>query len=167
MNETSIGKIYIAAVVPSIIVCALFFLVILVHGLRQRSVETPPKATAQEKLRSFADLGPTTLLILIVLGTMHGGVATPTEAAALGVVAARVFALVSGKLGFRLLHASAKVTTRNTAMLGLTSTCSTTSWFSCRAANACRHGGRAPAAGSMLVIIGFYLSLGTFMEASP
>jgi TRAP-type C4-dicarboxylate transport system permease large subunit len=62
---------------------------------------------------------PTTLLILIVLGTIYGGIATPTEAAALGVVASIVFALVARKLSFRLLHESAEATARNTSMLGL------------------------------------------------
>ena len=170
MTETSVGKLYIAAVVPSIIVCSLFFLVILVHGLRQRSTETPPRATAQEKLKSFADLVPTTLLILIVLGTIYGGLATPTEAAALGVVAVCAFALVSGKLTFSLLHASAEATARNTAMLGLI-------LFGAYMLNYIMVQLRVPQtlAGTvaglplpgwaiMLVIIGFYLALGTFME---
>jgi C4-dicarboxylate transporter, DctM subunit len=129
-----------------------------------------PKATTQEKLRSFADLVPTTLLILIVLGTIHGGLATPTEAAALGVVAACVFALVSGKLGFRRLHTSAEATAGNTAMLGLI-------LFGADMLNFFRVPPRLPLtlAGTvaglplsgwaiMLVILGFYLALGTFME---
>jgi C4-dicarboxylate transporter, DctM subunit len=170
MTETSVGKLYIAAVIPSIMVCSLFLLVILVHGLRQRAEEIPPKATAHEKLRSFVDLIPTTLLILIVLGTIYGGLATPTEAAALGVVAACVFALVSGKLSFSLLHASAEATARNTAMLGLI-------LFGAYMLNyimvqlqvpqtlaSTVAGLPLPGWAIMLVIIGFYLALGTFME---
>ena len=45
ITETSVGKLYIAAVVPSIIVCSLFLRVILVHGLRQPSTETAARAT--------------------------------------------------------------------------------------------------------------------------
>ena len=149
MTETSVGKLYIAAVVPSIIVCSLFFLVILVHGLRQRSTETPPRATAQEKLKSFADLVPTTLLILIVLGTIYGGLATPTEAAALGVVAACAFALdlrqayVQAAARLRRghspqhRHAGADPVRRLHAELH--------HGAAARAADACRHGGRAAA----------------------
>jgi C4-dicarboxylate transporter DctM subunit len=73
----------------------------------------------RERWRSLVDLLPTSLLILIVLGTIYGGIATPTEAAALGVVAAIVFALVARKLSFRLLQESAEATARNTSMLGL------------------------------------------------
>jgi tripartite ATP-independent transporter DctM subunit len=170
MTETSVGKLYIAAVVPSIIVCALFFLVILIHGLRQAPARMAAPATARERLHSFVDLIPTTLLILIVLGTIYGGLATPTEAAALGVIGACVFALVSGKLSFGLLHASAEATARNTAMLGLI-------LFGAYMLNYIMVQLRVPqtlagmVAGLplpgwaiMLVIIGFYLAIGTFME---
>jgi C4-dicarboxylate transporter, DctM subunit len=157
--------------VPSVLVCALFFLVILLHGLRQKSMEKlPPPATVLERLRSFVDLVPTSLLILIVLGTIYGGLATPTEAAALGVVGACAFALFSGKLSFKLLHASAEATARNTAMLGLI-------LFGAYMLNYIMVQLRVPQtlAGTvaglplpgwaiMLVIIGFYLALGTFME---
>ena len=80
MTETSVGKMYIAAIVPSVLVCLLFFAVIFLHGLRRPSKEMPPAATAQERWKSLVDLLPTSLLILIVLGTIYGGLATPTEA---------------------------------------------------------------------------------------
>ena len=170
MTETSVGKMYIAAIVPSILVCFLFFAVIFVHGLRQPATEKPPKASTREKLRSLIDLAPTSLLILIVLGTIYGGLATPTEAAALGVVAACVFAAVAGKLTFKLMHASAESTARNTSMLGLI-------LFGAYLLNFIMTQLRVPQAMAelvsslplpgwaiMLVIIGFYLALGTFME---
>jgi tripartite ATP-independent transporter DctM subunit len=170
MTETSVGKMYIAAIVPSVLVCLLFFAVIFLHGLRRPSKEMPPPATAPERWRSLVDLLPTSLLILIVLGTIYGGIATPTEAAALGVVAAIVFALLAGKLSFRLLHESAEATARNTSMLGLI-------LFGAYMLNYIMTQLRVPqsmaemvstlplpAWAIMLVIIGFYLALGTFME---
>jgi C4-dicarboxylate transporter DctM subunit len=170
MTETSVGKMYIAAIVPSVLVCLLFFAVIVLHGLRRPSKEMPPPATAQERWGSLVDLLPTSLLILIVLGTIYGGIATPTEAAALGVVAAIVFALLAGKLSFRLLHESAEATARNTSMLGLI-------LFGAYMLNYIMTQLRVPqsmaemvstlplpAWAIMLVIIGFYLALGTFME---
>lgn len=170
MTETSVGKMYIAAIVPSVLVCLLFFAVIFVHGLRLPSTEKPPPATARERWQSLVDLLPTTLLILIVLGTIYGGIATPTEAAALGVVASIVFALVARKLSFRLLNESAEATARNTSMLGLI-------LFGAYMLNFIMTQLRVPqsmaemvsalplpAWAIMLVIIGFYLALGTFME---
>jgi tripartite ATP-independent transporter DctM subunit len=170
MTETSVGKMYIAAVLPSALVCALFFLVIFVHGWRLPKTVTVPKSTMGEKLRSLVDLVPTSVLILIVLGTIYGGIATPTEAAALGVSASCLFALCTGKLSFKLLHASAEATARTTAMLGLI-------LFGAYMLNFIMTQLRVPQAMSevvaqlplppwaiMFVIIGFYLALGTFME---
>jgi tripartite ATP-independent transporter DctM subunit len=170
MTETSVGKMYIAAVLPSALVCALFFLVIFVHGWRLPSTVKVPKSTTEEKLRSIVDLVPTSVLILIVLGTIYGGIATPTEAAALGVSASSLFALCTGKLSFKLLHASAEATARTTAMLGLI-------LFGAYMLNFIMTQLRVPQAMSetvaqlplppwaiMFVIIGFYLALGTFME---
>jgi C4-dicarboxylate transporter DctM subunit len=170
MTETSVGKMYIAAIVPSLLVCMLFFAVIFIHGLRQPNKEALPTITAKERWQSLVDLMPTTLLILIVLGTIYGGIATPTEAAALGVVASLVFALVARKLSFKLLNESAEATARNTAMLGLI-------LFGAYMLNFIMTQLRVPqtlaeivsalslpAWAIMLVIIGFYLALGTFME---
>jgi C4-dicarboxylate transporter DctM subunit len=170
MTETSVGKMYIAAIVPSLLVCMLFFAVIFIHGLRQPNKEALPTITAKERWQSLVDLMPTTLLILIVLGTIYGGIATPTEAAALGVVASLVFSLVARKLSFKLLNESAEATARNTAMLGLI-------LFGAYMLNFIMTQLRVPqtlaevvsalslpAWAIMLVIIGFYLALGTFME---
>jgi tripartite ATP-independent transporter DctM subunit len=170
MTETSVGKMYIAAIIPSALVCLLFFVVIFLHGWRKSSKEVPPKATPRERWQSLLDLLPTTILILIVLGTIYGGIATPTEAAALGVVSAAVFALFVGKLSFKLLHESAEATARNTSMLGLI-------LFGAYMLNYIMTQLRVPqsmaemvstlplpAWAIMLVIIGFYLALGTFME---
>ncbi len=170
MTETSVGKLYIAAIVPSVLVCLLFFAVIFMHGLRLPNKEKPPAATTREKWESLVDLMPTTLLILIVLGTIYGGIATPTEAAALGVVASIVFALVARKLSFRLLHESAEATARNTSMLGLILFGAYTLNFimtQLRVPQTLAEMVSAlplPAWAIMLVIIGFYLALGTFME---
>jgi C4-dicarboxylate transporter, DctM subunit len=170
MTETSVGKLYIAAIVPSVLVCLLFFAVIFIHGLRLPNKEEPPAATTREKWESLVDLMPTTLLILIVLGTIYGGIATPTEAAALGVVASIVFALVARKLSFRLLHESAEATARNTSMLGLILFGAYTLNFimtQLRVPQTLAEMVSAlplPAWAIMLVIIGFYLALGTFME---
>jgi tripartite ATP-independent transporter DctM subunit len=170
MTETSVGKMYIAAIVPSILVCLLFFAVIFVHGLRRPSKETAPPATARERWMSLVDLLPTSLLILIVLGTIYGGIATPTEAAALGVVASIVFALVARKLSFRLLQESAEATARNTSMLGLILFGAYMLNFIMTQLRVPQSMAEAvsalplPAWAIMLVIIGFYLALGTFME---
>jgi len=118
ITETSVGALYIAAIIPSLLVTGLFIMVILAHGLTH-PMEKPPKLPLAMKLRALVDLVPTVLLILLVLGSIYGGFATPTEAAALGVVGAALFAALEGKLTLRMLNASAEATARNTALLGL------------------------------------------------
>jgi tripartite ATP-independent transporter DctM subunit len=156
---------------PSILVVALFVLVILVKARRAAPpTDTAPRIPLAEKLRSLVGLLPTAILILIVLGTIYGGLATATESAALGVVGAMVFAAIEGKLTFRMLNASAEATARNTALIGLI-------LFGAYLLNyvfvglgvpqtlaKLVSGLPLPPVGIMLLIIGFYLALGTFME---
>lgn len=169
ITETSVGALYIAALVPSLIVTGLFILVILVHGLTHPLPKPAPIPLAV-KLRRLVDLIPTVLLILLVLGSIYGGLATPTEAAALGVVGAAVFAAIEGKLTLRMLNASAEATARNTALLGLI-------LFGAYLLNYILTTINVPQAlagfisdlplppwAIMLCIIGLYIALGTFME---
>jgi tripartite ATP-independent transporter DctM subunit len=169
ITETSVGALYIAALLPSLLVTGLFMLLIFVHGLRQ-PMEKPPRIPLAEKLRATRDLVPTLLLILLVLGSIYAGWATPTEAAALGVTGAMFFALIEGRLNFRMLNASAEATARNTALLGLIifgayllNYILTT--INVPQAMAAMIGGLPlPPWAIMLCIIGLYFALGTFME---
>jgi tripartite ATP-independent transporter DctM subunit len=169
ITETSVGALYIAAALPSLLVTGLFILVILAHGLAN-PMERPPPLPLSVKLRATLELIPTLLLMLLVLGSIYAGLATPTEAAALGVVGAAVFAAIEGKLTFRLLHASAEATARNTALLGLII-------FGAWLLNYILTTINVPQAlagfiadlplppwAIMACILGLYLALGTFME---
>jgi tripartite ATP-independent transporter DctM subunit len=118
ITETSVGALYIPALLPALLVTGLFLLLIFAHGLR-RPMEKPPPLPLGVKLRALKDLVPTVLLILLVLGSIYAGWATLTEAAALGVTGAMLFAALERRLTFRMLHASAEATARNTALLGL------------------------------------------------
>ena len=57
-----------------------------------------PRIPLRDKLKTVVDLMPTAILILVVLGTIYGGLATATESAALGVVGAMISTTVSGKV---------------------------------------------------------------------
>ena len=169
ITETSVGALYIAALIPSLLVTALFILVILAHGMTHR-MEKPEPVPMREKLRALKDLVPTALLILLVLGSIYGGLATPTEAAALGVVGAAVFAAIEGRLNIRMLNASAEATARNTALLGLILFGAyllnyiLTTINVPQALAALIAGLPIPPWGIMLCIIALYVALGTFME---
>jgi tripartite ATP-independent transporter DctM subunit len=171
ITETSVSALYLAAVGPSILVVALFILVILFKARTAAPIDkTKPRIPFREKLKSLIDLMPTAILILVVLGTIYGGLATATESAALGVIGSMIFAAIEGKLSWRMLNASAEATARNTAMIGAI-------LFGAYVLNfvfvslgvpqqlaALVAAMPLPPWGVMLLIIGFYLALGTFME---
>lgn len=169
ITETSVAALYIAALGPSLLVTALFVAVIVLHGLRH-PMERPPPLPLALKLRALGGLVPTLLLMLLVLGSIYGGYATPTEAAALGVVGAAGFAAFEGKLSWRMLNASAEATARNTALLGLIILGAyllnyVLTLINVPQAVAGLIGGLpVPPWVIMLAIIGMYFALGTFME---
>jgi C4-dicarboxylate transporter DctM subunit len=148
---------------------ALFLLLIAVHGVRtQRRSEVQP--SWGEKIHALLDLVPTIILILLVLGSIYAGWATPTESAALGVVGALVIALLSRRLDWKMINDSAISASHVTAMLGLI-------LFGAYVLNyVLTHLGVPRAASEMfkglslqpwvvmLLIMGFYIALGTFME---
>ena len=169
ITETSVGALYIAAIIPSIIVTALFIAIIVIHGLRH-PLDKPPPLPLLVKLRALADLVPTLVLIVLVLGSIYAGYATPTEAAALGVVGAAMFALLEGRLSFAMLNASALTTARNTALLGLIIMGAYLLNYILTLINVPQTVAAAisqlpvPPWGIMLAIVGMYIALGTFME---
>jgi len=169
ITETSVGDLYVAALLPSVLVTVLFAGVIAWHGLRN-PIDKPPPLPLSVKLRSLAGLAPTVALIVMVLGSIYGGYATPTEAAALGVAGAAFFALIEGKLTFRMLNASAEATARNTALLGLIILGAYLLNYILTLINVPQAlaeviaGLPVPPWAIMLAIIGMYFALGTFME---
>jgi tripartite ATP-independent transporter DctM subunit len=170
LTETSVGKLYLAAFLPGFMVAALFMLVIFGYSVLSGGAAIGDPVSWRERVRSLRDLVPTTLLILIVLGTIYAGVATPTEAAALGVVGAILFAAFDRRLTWRVLHGSAEATARTTALIGLIILGGFVLNYvlaSLRLPQALAEMVRGlplPPWGIMLIIVGFYLALGTFME---
>ena len=169
ITETSVGALYIAAIGPSLLVVLLFTLVILYHGLKH-PIPKPAAIPLAQKLLGLIDLVPTLLLILVVLGTIYAGWATPTESAALGVVAAIVAAALARKLTWKMLHDSAAATARTTAFIGLI-LCGAymlnyifSSLGVPQAMSKAVAGLPVPPWVIMALIVGFYLALGTFME---
>ena len=171
ITETSVGALYLAAIGPSVLVVVLFLAVIFYYSIKLKiSAENSTTLTLSAKLLSLIDLFPTLLLIGLVLGTIYAGWATPTESAALGVAGSIVLALVDRKLNWRMLRESMDSTARTTSMIALI-------LFGAYLLNYILSslgipqmlakfmtGLPLPGWAIMLVIIGFYLALGTFME---
>ena len=91
-TETSVGKLFMAGVIPGIVLGLMLMVAIYV---RARIVDLPrqPKASLREVLVSFRESVWGLLLLVIILGGIYGGIFTPTEAAAVAAVYAFLIAV--------------------------------------------------------------------------
>lgn len=88
--EQSIGKLFISGIIPGLVMIAVFVAYqvgLALHERRNWRGAAPEKVTMRARARALWDLVPISILIWIILGSIYQGIATPTEAAALGVVA--------------------------------------------------------------------------------
>jgi C4-dicarboxylate transporter DctM subunit len=172
ITETSVGALYLAAIGPSILVVLLFIAVILYYSFKFKLRGDPGARDISwaQRIAALADLVPTVVLIGLVLGTIYAGWATPTESAALGVAGSIVLSLVDRKLNWRMLTESLGAPARPTPLIAplqlgafflnyLISSLGIPQMLA-------KYLASLPFPGwvIMLVIIGFYLALGTFME---
>lgn len=93
--EQSIGKLFLATIIPGLIMACAFAAFQITLALRRSAraaKDAPPRRLASlwERIAAAKDVGPFALLILIILGSLYSGLATPQEAASLGIVASLV-----------------------------------------------------------------------------
>lgn len=121
MAEESILRLFMAGILPGALLAAAYMGYIGIRALLSPEAigEAPPPSSMMHKLRALADLGPLLLLILFVIGSMYGGIASPTEAAAAGVIGAMVIGFAQRKLDLPGLLAAARQAAENSAMIGL------------------------------------------------
>ncbi|MGZ5596622.1 MAG: TRAP transporter large permease, partial [Usitatibacter sp.] len=98
--DVSITRLFIAGVVPGLLLAGLFMGYTIVWALLNPGKIPPPDATLTfaQKIHASRHLIPVVALIALVLGSIYVGVATATEAAALGVVGALVLSVVQGSM---------------------------------------------------------------------
>ncbi len=117
--NVSIARLFIAGVVPGIMLMSLFSGYIIVWSLLNPD-KTPPSdihMSFAQKLYASRLLIPTVLLIAAVIGSIYSGIATPTEAAVLGVLGSLILSLVSGSLGWETFSASVMGAMRTSCMI--------------------------------------------------
>ncbi|WP_434362316.1 TRAP transporter large permease subunit [Parasalinivibrio latis] len=100
--EVSIGRLFIAGAIPGLMLVMLFMGYTMLWSVMNRGAmpEQGPEYSWNEKLRALLRLIPVGMLVLFVLGSIYGGLTTPTEAAAFGVLGALVLAFASGSLNW-------------------------------------------------------------------
>ena len=117
VNE-SIAQLFMAAMIPGLCLALLFMGYIALWGLRQKGVmQRDPATSWGEKLRAFFGLMPVLTLICAVIGSIYGGIATATEAAALGVLGSFLLAAMQRTLTFESFLDSVVGAVRTTTMI--------------------------------------------------
>ncbi|MEM7297534.1 MAG: TRAP transporter large permease subunit [Bacteroidota bacterium] len=122
--NVSVGNLFLAAVVPGVALVGIYLIYIIIYG--QLFPDRVPKVS-EKQLQEFRSEGFSMevvksflfpfILILIVLGSIFAGIASPTEAAGVGAFGAMILAVVSKKFNLKMLKEVMKETTMITSMV--------------------------------------------------
>ena len=171
-NE-SVGRLFIAGIVPGVLLTLAFMAFILAEGLilaRRGEGAVEADVPLKVKVAALVHLVPPAIIFGIVMGSIYFGIATPTESAALGVVTALLFAWREGRLTPTFLDHCFRQTAKTTGMILLIITAAfmlnvtlalggvaqaMTEWVASFGLSA---------VGLLLALIVFYLFLGMFMD---
>jgi C4-dicarboxylate transporter DctM subunit len=112
-TETSVAKLFMAGVVPGIVLTLMFMAYVAVAALVRPGIAPPERGDLSRSmvLRALVDIVPFILLIVGIMGAIYAGIATPTEAAAAGCIFALVIARVFGELSWAEFRACLKRST--------------------------------------------------------
>ncbi len=171
LTNTSVPRLYLAGFVPGFMLAGFFMIIVLVACLLDRAKGgTPIETSWGRRLRALPALLPPLAIFLVVVGSIYVGIATPTEAASLGVIAALILAASERRVSFVMLRGVAEGTMRTTAMIMLIIMAAQFLNFVLASIGLTDGLGKLienlglGKIGTMLLIIVFYLILGCFME---
>ena len=124
LKETSVGNLFAGAILPGLILSGLYFAYISLRCLINPKLGPPiskeeaSKWSAKQKwLMTLKSLVPPLGLILMVMGTILAGIATPTEAAGLGALGAFILALFNRAVSWKMIVKASRATMKTTAMV--------------------------------------------------
>jgi C4-dicarboxylate transporter, DctM subunit len=119
--DVSIAKLFIAGVVPGLLLATLFMGYIVIWSLfnKDKVPAADEDMTLRQKLYAARHLIPVVALIVLVLGSIYSGVATATEAAAIGVLGAFVLSALEGSLSWKSFSQGVAAACRVYCMIGL------------------------------------------------
>lgn len=120
LTEQSIGRLFLAGVIPGILLLSLFVAMItLICQLRPEYGPAGPKTNYKDKLKAILGAGPIIAVILLTIGGIYGGLFSPVEAAAVGAGSVIAFGFATHSLPLSTLWKSARDATVTTAMVML------------------------------------------------
>lgn len=118
LTQCSIVQLYLAGFTPGFMLAGLFMLTIAIVCMFKpkwggQKIETNWK----NRFSSLPDLLPPVLLFIVIIGSIYVGIATPTESAALGVIAALILVAFHKRLSITMLREAFEGTMRSTGMI--------------------------------------------------
>lgn len=123
MKETSVGNLFAAAIVPGLILSGMYLLYVAIRcGINPKlgppiPLEERTHSTSEKISMTLKSFVPPFGLILTVMGTILAGVATPTEAAALGCVGALILAFFNKRFNWEVIVQASNATLKTTSMI--------------------------------------------------
>ncbi len=120
LTNTSVPKLYLAGFLPGFLLAMLFMATVVIACLfRPKWGGTRTRSSWAARFRCLPDLIPPLLIFATVVGSIYAGLATPSEAASLGVVASLALAAWNRQLNLKMLVLALEGTMRTTAMVML------------------------------------------------
>lgn len=171
LTNSSVPQLYLAGFIPGFALAVLFMLIVIVACLvKPEWGGQRIHATWRERLVSLKHLLPPLGIFLMVVGSIYAGLATPTEAAALGVFGALILAACFRRLSFSMLREVMEGTMRSTAMImliviaaGFLNFVMSATGITTALTESISGLGLSPG-WMLLVVVVFYVVLGCFME---
>jgi C4-dicarboxylate transporter DctM subunit len=117
MTDTSAGKLFIAGIIPGLLLSGLFMLWIYISQSRRAEKIPPIEVPRAERIRMLRHLIEPVAVFVTVMGSLYLGIATATESAALGLMVAFLFVIAQGKLNWSLLQTCFLSSARTTGMI--------------------------------------------------
>lgn len=119
LAEQSITRLFAAGILPGLLIAALYTGYIILRALMDPSIspDRPPSRTAKDFGIALWHLTPIVALMAAVLGSIYSGIATPSEAAAMGVTTAIVIAIALGQFSLRLMRDTLMSAVRTSTMV--------------------------------------------------
>ena len=109
-KTVTVGDLFVGAIVPGILICLGYLFYTLYQNSKNADIQFDPNAQSASSIDVFKTLAMPLLLIVLVLGSIIAGIATPTEASAIGAMGALFIALINGKFNLAFIKEASKKT---------------------------------------------------------
>lgn len=117
--EQSILELFVAGIIPGLLLAILYSTYIGLHELATRSQPRTESYTFAQRLAGLREIGPVLALVGGIMGSLYAGLASPTELAAVGVLGAMIVSWTRGALNWQGLVYAGRRAVRTSAMMGM------------------------------------------------